>query len=184
MVAGSGGGVRLGETQYGFRTFGDGTPARRLLRPRGQAARGLTRTARIGELNETICNAVSNDGLRIRARAGGSRGAAALEGAGPFVEGKKLFIERNKTGDVELDPDYKLGTPFDLKLQASGGHIKVWRNGALKMDWEVSRSGCYFKAGCYTQSNPGKGDTPDSYGEVVIRRLRVDHRAQDQQVRP
>jgi len=94
------------------------------------------------------------------------------------LEGKTLFIERNKVGDVDLDSDYALETPFDLKIQAGDGRIRVWYDDALKMDWQASRAGCYFKAGCYTQSNPDKGDAPDSCGEVVIRRLQIDHRKQ------
>jgi hypothetical protein len=89
------------------------------------------------------------------------------------LEGRKLFIERNKIGDVELDPDYQLGTYFDVKIEAGGGHVCVFYNGAPKMDWEVATKGCYFKAGCYTQSNVQKGDAPDAYGEVAIRKLRV-----------
>lgn len=91
------------------------------------------------------------------------------------LEGSKLFIERNSVGDVMLDRQYDLGTPFDLKIQAGAGEVKVWYDGELKMNWPVSRAGCYFKAGCYTQSNPGKGDTETSFGEVVIYRLQVDH---------
>ncbi len=91
------------------------------------------------------------------------------------LEGHKLFVERNETGDVELDPNYAFGAPFDLKIQAGGGRVQVWHNGARKLDWEQSRKGCYFKAGCYTQSNVKKGDAPDAYGEVMIRRLSVTH---------
>lgn len=39
--------------------------------------------------------------------------------------------------------------------------------------------GCYFRAGCYTQSNTKKGDSPDSYGEVVIHELKVTHTKPD-----
>ena len=92
------------------------------------------------------------------------------------LEGKKLFVERNKSEDVKLDHNYKLGTRFRLKIQAGGGRVKVWYNDSLKMDWEVSRKGCYFRAGCYTQSNAKKGDSPDSYGEVVIYKLKVTHK--------
>lgn len=95
------------------------------------------------------------------------------------LEGKKLFIERNKFGDIKLDHNYKLGTRFKLRIQAGGGRIKVWYNDSLKMDWEVSGSGCYFRAGCYTQSNTKKGDRPDSYGEVAIYKLQVAHSKPD-----
>ena len=87
------------------------------------------------------------------------------------LERNKLFIERNKTGDVDMDDNYQLGTFFELTIAAGSGHIKVAYNGSPKMDWEQSRSGCYFKAGCYTQSNVQKGDAPDDYGEVIIRKL-------------
>jgi len=90
------------------------------------------------------------------------------------LEGPKLFIERNSTGDVMLDRNYQLGATFDLKIRAGEGKIRVWHNDELKMDWPVSRTGCYFKAGCYTQSNPSKGDAQDAYGEVMIFRLELD----------
>jgi poly(beta-D-mannuronate) lyase len=91
------------------------------------------------------------------------------------LEGKKLFIERNKSEDVRLDHNYKLGTRFRLKIKAGDGRIRVWYDDSLKMDWDVSEKGCYFRAGCYTQSNTKKGDRPDSYGEVVIYKLTVTH---------
>ncbi|HWB00159.1 MAG TPA: polysaccharide lyase family 7 protein [Pirellulales bacterium] len=90
------------------------------------------------------------------------------------LEGTKLFVERNKQGDIPLDAQYQLGTFFELKIEAGNGHVRVWYNGAQKMDWEVVRQGCYFKAGCYTQSNRSKGDRPEAYGEVVIRALELD----------
>ena len=94
------------------------------------------------------------------------------------LEGTKLFIERNSVGDVMLDRKYKLGTPFEIKIQAGAGKVNVWHNGELKMNWRVSQSGCYFKAGCYTQSNPSKGDREESFGEVLIYGLRVEHKTQ------
>ncbi|MHC4538483.1 MAG: polysaccharide lyase family 7 protein [Planctomycetota bacterium] len=100
------------------------------------------------------------------------------------LEGSKLLIERDRSGDIKLDHSYKLGTKFKLKIQASGGRIKVWYNDSLKMDWEVSRTGCYFRAGCYTHSNTKKGDRPDSYGEVVIHKLQVTHSKPDPEARP
>ena len=89
------------------------------------------------------------------------------------VERTKLFVQRAKADDAMLDPNYQLGTFFELKIEAGGGHIRVWHDGVLKMDWEKDRSGCYFKAGCYTQSNLSKGDSADAYGEVAIRKLSV-----------
>ena len=91
------------------------------------------------------------------------------------LEGTHLFIERKPHEDVTLVRDYVLGTPFDVKIEASGSRVKVWHDGKKKMDWEVAREGCYFKAGCYTQSNPDKGDAADSYGEVAIHRLDILH---------
>ena len=91
------------------------------------------------------------------------------------LEGKKLFVERNDLADVPLDSNYKLGTRFSLKIEATDGHARVWYNDQLKMDWAVSSEGCYFKAGCYTQSNTKKGDLPTAAGEVVIYQLQVTH---------
>jgi len=92
------------------------------------------------------------------------------------LEGGRLLIERNTAGDVLLAPNYRLGTRFTVKIEAAAGQVKVWCDDELKMDWAVSRGGCYFKAGCYTQSLPVNGDQADSFGEVAIYRLHVAHR--------
>lgn len=94
------------------------------------------------------------------------------------LEETKLFIERNKLADVLLDPHYPLGAPFDLKIEASAGHVRVSHNGVEKLDWSVSNNGCYFKAGCYMQSNVDKGDAADSFGEITIFQLAVRHHSE------
>lgn len=89
------------------------------------------------------------------------------------LEGRHLFIERNPFEDVSITRDYELGTVFNLKIEAESGVVKVSYNGEEKMAWKVSRDGCYFKAGCYTQSNVSKGDRADAGGEVEIYQLVV-----------
>lgn len=87
------------------------------------------------------------------------------------LEGKKLFIERNNLKEIPLNDNYQLGTPFEIKIQAGKGTIKLWFNGKQKLDWKKSSKGCYFKTGCYTQSNTDRGDAANAYGEVHIHRL-------------
>ena len=91
------------------------------------------------------------------------------------LERSNLFVEQNGDSIGTLDGNYRLGTEFTVELVAADGHIKVFYNGVLKVDEARSGSGWYFKAGCYTQSNPSKGDAPKAYGEVVISRLDVKH---------
>jgi hypothetical protein len=91
------------------------------------------------------------------------------------LERGTLLVERSGHDDVVLQRGYTLGTRFDLELHAGGGQIEVRYAGAVRLTWKVERDGCYFKAGCYTQSNPQRGDDRDSYGEVVIYRLAVRH---------
>ena len=76
-----------------------------------------------------------------------------------------------------MDLYYKSGTAYTVRFNASGGHIKVLYNGVQKYDFKDNRSGCYFKAGAYTQSNPSKGDAPTDYGNVIIYGLQVTHTA-------
>ncbi|MDB4637699.1 polysaccharide lyase family 7 protein [Planctomycetaceae bacterium] len=91
------------------------------------------------------------------------------------LEQHKLFVERNELERVMLDKRYQLGTKFTLKIVAEEGEIKVFYNSQLKFSWKVSRPGCYFKAGCYTQSNTRKGDLPNAYAEVAITRIKISH---------
>lgn len=84
------------------------------------------------------------------------------------LEGEKLFIEREPFDRVMLNRRYKLGTPFEIFMQSGDGKILVWFNNELKLDWDISLKGCYYKVGCYTQSNVSKGDQSESYGEVIL----------------
>jgi hypothetical protein len=91
------------------------------------------------------------------------------------LEGSNLFVEANGNSVGTLDSNYHLGDVFTVQVVASNGHIVVLYNGAQKVDYAKSGSGYYFKAGCYTQSNPSKGDSPNDYGQVVIYGLQVSH---------
>lgn len=83
-----------------------------------------------------------------------------------YADGKKF---------ADLDTDYKLGTVFTVKMEASNGQLKVWYNGQLKATIAAKSTGCYYKAGDYLQSNPSKGDSPKLMGEVRIYKLKVTH---------
>jgi hypothetical protein len=91
------------------------------------------------------------------------------------LEGNHLFVESNGTHVGDLDTNYNLGTIYTLKIVVSSGIIDVYYNDVLKVIYNVNVSGCYFKAGCYTQSNTSKGDDASAYGEVVIYSLTVTH---------
>ena len=82
-----------------------------------------------------------------------------------YADGKKY---------VDLDPNYRLGTMFAVKIESAGGKVKVWYNGQLKADLAINSSTSYFKAGVYTNSNPSTGDKSGE-GQVVIRSLDVRH---------
>lgn len=69
---------------------------------------------------------------------------------------------------------YVNGTMFEAKFVGSNGSIKAYYNGAL-VATRPAGSGCYFKTGCYTQSNTSKGDAPGAYGEVKIASVVVTH---------
>jgi hypothetical protein len=92
------------------------------------------------------------------------------------LEGRTLAVQY-ADGDeqIVLDPDYRLGTPYDLQIVAADGRITVFYNGEQKADIDQSGSGWYWKVGAYTQSNPEKGDEPDAVGEVVVYSLKIDH---------
>ena len=92
------------------------------------------------------------------------------------LEGRRLVVKYADGKEEQLlDPDYKMGTPFDVDITAANGTVQVAYNGEQKPALKIAGIGFYFKAGAYTQSNPEKGDRPDSAGRVVIYRLDVQH---------
>ena len=91
------------------------------------------------------------------------------------LDSHKLYVRyRDATAGV-LDEGYELGTFFDLRIEASGGYVDVFYNGAHKVHQPMTEKGCYFKAGCYVQSNTSTGDLPTAYGQVEISRLEITH---------
>lgn len=105
------------------------------------------------------------------------------------LEGRKLFVEVGGKDGPVLDPDYELGRRFTVRFHSGGGRTKVYYNETPTtplpvppaVTLEGAIEGCYFKAGCYTQSNADKeaaaGEVAgaDNYGEVEIYRLEVRH---------
>ena len=93
------------------------------------------------------------------------------------LERDHLFVEAAGNNLGTLDANYQLGTPFTAMIDASDGRVRVYFNDMSQPRVDVERkvSGCYFKAGAYTQSNPTKGDTEDAFGEVTISQLAVRH---------
>jgi Alginate lyase len=75
----------------------------------------------------------------------------------------------------ELVSGYRLGTPVDLRIVASGGAYQLYANGALKATQSRPGGGLYFKAGDYPQSSPGRGDSPTFISQVRISKLAVKH---------
>lgn len=83
---------------------------------------------------------------------------------------------RGTTHPTYLKSNAVLGTFFNVKIVVAAGRVKTYYNedpnvdftGAVKIhDFAATDSGCYFKAGCYTQSNETI-DAPGAYGQVVI----------------
>lgn len=78
-------------------------------------------------------------------------------------------------GEFILDPDYLLGTPFDVRITAADGRVEVAHNGQVAGEVPLAGEGWYFEAGTYTQSNPERGEAPEVVGQVVIYALDVTH---------
>jgi hypothetical protein len=91
------------------------------------------------------------------------------------LEGSTLFIDENGKAGPVLTADYRLGDVFTVRFVARNGGVECYYNSQYIYTYPVNASGCYFKAGCYTQSNTSKGDAADAYGEVVIYELTVAH---------
>ena len=92
------------------------------------------------------------------------------------LEGKTLMVQYNdgKTETV-IDPNYVLGTPYNVRIVAEGGKVDVLYNGQKKAEPPLSGSGWYWKVGAYVQSNTEKGESPDSTGEVTVYSLKCVH---------
>src|SRR4029078_7427448 len=91
-------------------------------------------------------------------------------------EGKTLMVQYNDgKSEQVLDPDYRLGTPFDTKIVAANGKVDVLYNGQKKAKLPLARSGWYWKVGAYVQSNGSKGESAGSAGEVVVYKADISH---------
>ncbi len=91
------------------------------------------------------------------------------------LEGTKLFIDENGNDGPVLTTSYQLGDVFTAKFVARNGGVDCYYNGQFIYTHPASASGCYFKAGCYTQSNSSKGDAPTAYGQVAIYDVSIKH---------
>jgi poly(beta-D-mannuronate) lyase len=92
------------------------------------------------------------------------------------LEGTHMMVRYDDGAkQVTLDPNYRLGTPYDIEIVAADNAVRVRYNGEQKADLPLSGSTWYFKAGAYVQSNPSKGDTAAAAGQVIIYSLEVDH---------
>jgi hypothetical protein len=94
-----------------------------------------------------------------------------------YREGR-LFADAD-SGDFDetLDENYRLGTRFKLRIEATQGQINVTYNDTKTIVYKKESDTMYFKAGVYNQSNLEKypDEAPNSYGEVVIYKLEVTH---------
>jgi hypothetical protein len=92
------------------------------------------------------------------------------------LEGSRLMVQyADGAKQVTLDPDYRLGTPYDIEIVAAENSVRISYNGTSKADLPLSGSTWYFKAGAYVQSNPTKGDAATAAGQVIIYKLEVTH---------
>lgn len=91
------------------------------------------------------------------------------------LEGSTLFFDLNGTRGPVLTTTYHLGDVFSIKWIVRNGGIECYYNGNYIFTYRKSDSGCYFKSGCYTQSNTSKGDSATAYGQVVVYKVTVTH---------
>jgi len=96
------------------------------------------------------------------------------------LEGSTLVAQyADGKEQVVIDPAYRLGTPYDLRIVAADGRITVFYNGEQRAEIERSGSSWYWKIGAYTQSNPERGDDADAAGVVVVYSLSIEHTGDD-----
>ena len=76
---------------------------------------------------------------------------------------------------VVIDPDYNLGTPYQVRIVAADRRVVVFYDGEQKAELPLEGSGWYWKVGAYVQSNTGTGDDAGAVGEVVVHALNAVH---------
>ena len=91
------------------------------------------------------------------------------------LDGQRLYVKYKDAVAGVLDENYQLGTYFDMTIQAAQGYVDVFYDGAHLVHQAMAETECYFKAGCYLQSNTSTGDLPTAYGQVEIASLAVSH---------
>ena len=93
------------------------------------------------------------------------------------LDDTRLWVKSDGEDVGELDASYVLGEEFTLRIAVEDGWVDVYYNDlstpAVSLPYD--KSGCYFKAGAYAQSNTDYGDAPEAYAEVQIRGLEVVH---------
>lgn len=90
------------------------------------------------------------------------------------LTGSHLELMHDSTVYGTLLTTYKLGTFVEIKIITEKGFIKVSCNEKTISVKHKSPKGCYFKVGCYVQSNAEKGDK-DDYGETALKKVEVKH---------
>ena len=107
---------------------------------------------------------------------------------GQIHDGEDDVVEIRHTKDyVEVIHDsnnygklitgYKLGDIYTVIMTASKGQITIFSGKTtIAVKTKSKEKDCYFKLGCYTQSNVSKGDAEDAYGEVKVYKIKVEHK--------
>jgi hypothetical protein len=73
-----------------------------------------------------------------------------------------------------VQASYTLGTDIVWRLEVIGGSGKLYLGGTQVLTFPAGESGCYFKAGCYAQSN-STIDSASEYAAVELRNLKCWH---------
>jgi hypothetical protein len=106
---------------------------------------------------------------------------------GQIHDGEDDVIEIRHTKDyVEVIHDsknygklikaYRLGDVYEANITVRKGVIYVYaEKTTIVISSALNAKNCYFKMGCYTQSNTSTGDSPKAYGEVKLYNLEVVH---------
>lgn len=92
------------------------------------------------------------------------------------LEGAKLLVaaDDGKTTRT-LDPAYKLGTPYRVRIVAADSRVTVQYNDEAPVTLPLSGTGWYFKVGAYVQANGSQVTDPSTTGEVTVYSATVTH---------